>query len=216
MKHILVVISLGILIVGCARDHRSGAGAVGTESGRISGSSGTAAPEEASFALEACRTEVTETEIGKLAASNTKNKAVRNLAKRLVKEHTQAEKELEQLFARKGLPRGEAHLAEQLQSSINDLARLKGAAFDRAFKQQVIAEHEKAIESFEHQAKQGADPDLKAFAEKYLLQLRTHLIMAQELDIDSAGDERQEQAADRALFHNALKGPGIQTPSIQK
>lgn len=210
MKRTLIILSVAALIVGCAHDRHSDMGAVGAASGKISGSG---ASSEAAFAREACHSGVATAEIGKLAATNTRNEAVRNLAKRLVKEHSQAEKELEQLFARKGLS-AEPQLAESLQSSINNLAALKGPAFDRAFKQQVTADHQKAIEAFEQQAAQGTDPDFKAFAEKHLPHLRAHLAMAEQLEVGPA-DASSPEDAESGTLHKGLKGPPIQTPVIR-
>jgi putative membrane protein len=141
-------------------------------------------------------------EIGKLAAPNTKNEAVRRLAHRLVEDHAQAEKELSRIFARKSL-RAEPKLAEHLENSITRLAALKGGEFDRAFKQQVIENHEKAIALFEKQAYQGEDPDLKAFAQKQLPHWREHLETARGLPISS---DLEGPPADASL-NQALQHP---------
>jgi putative membrane protein len=176
----LIAFAIGGGLAGCASDHH--AGASGTGSTSVSGSDGSVTAGEASFARQACQADVAQAEIGKLAAANTKNEAVRSLAKQLVKDHTRAEKELAGIFTRKGIT-GEPQLAENLQTSINHLAELKGAAFDEAFKQQVIEDHEKAIPFFEKQAEQGTDSDLKDFAQKLLPRLRQHLETAQRLSV---------------------------------
>jgi putative membrane protein len=177
----LTALAIGGGLAGCA-NHHTGASASGSAS--ISGSDGTVGAGEASFARQACQAGVTQAEIGKLAAVNTKNETVRSFAKALVKEHTQWEKELGQIFSQKGIS-AESELGEQFQSSINDLAELKGGAFDRAFKQQVIEDHQQAIAVFAKQAEQGTDPDLKAFAQKHLPHLREHLEVAKMLPIST-------------------------------
>ncbi len=170
------------LCAGCASNHRTGASGGGSAS--ITGSDGSVGAGEANFARQACQADVAQAQIGKLASANTKNEAVRSLAKQLVKDHTQAEKELAQIFARKGIS-AEPQLAQSLQTSINRLAELKGGAFDEAFKEQVIEDHEKAIAVFQKQAEQGADPELKAFAQKHLPHLREHLEVAKQLPIST-------------------------------
>jgi len=176
---------LAALASGCASNKHSGMGASASGSATLSGSdNGTAAPAEADFARQACQAGVTQAEIGKLAALNTKNETVRGFAKALVKEHTQWEKELGQIFARKSI-HAESELAEQFQSSINHLAELKGGAFDRAFKDQVIQDHKEAIGAFEKQAAQGTDTDLRMFAQKHLPHLREHLEVAKQLPIST-------------------------------
>jgi putative membrane protein len=183
--HIGGTLLIVALASGCASNNHSNMGASASGSASVSGSdSGTAPPAEANFARQACQAGFTQTEIGKLAALNTKNEMVRGFAKGLVKEHTQQEKELGQIFAAKRIP-AETELAEQFQSSIDHLAELKGGAFDRAFKEQVIEDHEKAIAAYEKQAAQGADPDLRAFAQKHLPHLRDQLEVAKLLPIST-------------------------------
>jgi len=144
--------------------------------------------------------------MGKLAATNTKNQAVRSFARKLVEERTQAEKELAEIFARKGM-RPESTLARNFQSSLNHLARLKGRAFDQAFKEQVIEDQQTSIRLFQEQAEHGADPDLKAFAEKHLPQLRAQLALAERLDART-GDAQTDRESDGGTVNNVLRSLG--------
>ena len=205
MKRTLFLLVTAVLFVGCA-SKRSDMGADSADSGRLTGTgSGTVAPEESSFARQACQAGVAEMEIAKMAARNTKNEAVRSLARKLVEDHAAAEKELNQLFIQKGL-RADPKLAENLETSISRLSTLKGGEFDQAFKQQVIEDHEKAIALFEKQAQQGEDPDLKAFAQKHLPHLREHLEMARALPIGSDTDGPSSDASlDQVLQNPATR-----------
>jgi putative membrane protein len=184
MGHIGATLLIGAFASGCVTN-QSNMGTSASGSATLTGSdSGAASPTEANFARQACQAGATQAEIGKLAALNTKNETVRTFAKSLVKEHTQQEKELGQIFAAKHIP-AESELAEQFQSSIDHLAELKGGAFDRAFRQQVIDDHEKAIVAYEKQATRGTDPELRAFAQKHLPHLREHLELAKQLPIST-------------------------------
>lgn len=69
---------------------------------------------------------------------------------------------------------GSGHAAEPWLSAT-------GAAFDRGFVDAQVKAHQEAIALFEQQAKSGSDGDLKAFAQKHLPGLRTHLKRAQDL-----------------------------------
>ena len=208
MKKVLLGLSLLALLTGCAwREQRaSGSGYAG--SGTVVGAgSHTVTPADSSFAREACQTGTAEVQIGKLAARNTKNREVRALARKLADEHARAEKELGQLFVRKSIP-PEENLEEHLQSSLENLTRLKGHEFDVAFKDQVIQDHQGAIEVFEKQAAQGTDPDLKAFAQKHLPRLREHLAAAQRLDVG-----KDYGAPDAATVNTYLNNPAARNIS---
>jgi putative membrane protein len=58
------------------------------------------------------------------------------------------------------------------------LARLSGAAFDRAYVSAMVKDHQTAVAEFTKQSK-GSDPDVSAFADKMLPALRDHLQRAQ-------------------------------------
>jgi len=206
LKHLIIALCLAGLLAGCATDRHDGMGATADGSQAVSGSA-TVASGDSSFARQACQASAAEIEIGKMAALNTRNKAIRKFAQVLSDDHASAEKELSTLFARKQMP-PEAEFAEGFQHSVQRLAELKGGAFDAAFKQQVIEDHEKAISLFERQAEQGTDPDLKAFAERRLPQLQEHLAMARLLPISSDLDGPTPQPDVNAVLQNpAFRAP---------
>ena len=68
-----------------------------------------------------------------------------------------------------------------MQAVLTKLERLDGAAFDRAYVDDQIRDHEKTIALFEREAKSGKDAELKAFAEKTLPTLKEHLSMVRDL-----------------------------------
>lgn len=205
LKNLAIALSVtGLLLAGCASDPHDGMGASASGSQTVTGPP--IASEDSSFARQACQASAAEIEIGKMAALNTRNKAIRTFAQVLSDDHARAEKELSALFARKQMP-AEPELAEGLQHSLQRLAELKGGAFDAAFKQQVIEDHERAITLFEKQAEQGTDRELKAFAEKRVPQLREHLALARLLPISSDVDGPTAPPDVNAVLQN----PGFRT-----
>jgi len=206
MKPSLLII-LAALIAGCATDRRSGVGSSDSGSEKLGGTDiGSVAPKEADFARKACQSDVTEAEIGKLAASNTRSEAVRNLAKQVVAERTKAEKELSEIFARKGL-RPESKLSRNFQNALDRLAVLRGRAFDQSFKQEMIDQNQAAIQIFEDQAAHGSDPDLKTFAQNHLPQLRAQLAAAEQLNL-SASEAESPPPSDAGALNSILRAPG--------
>jgi len=210
MKRLLVILSATVFFVGCATERATNTGGATGSDVAIGSGSGAVAPADSSFAREACQAGAAEVELGKLAARKTRNREVRALARKISEDHARAEKELSQLFSSKDLP-PEKELAADLQTSLDRLAGLTAREFDQAFKEQVIQDHQKAIELFEKQAQQGTDADLKAFAQKQLPHLREHLAAAQRLEV--ASDTRtggEPTAAD------VLGNPVTRTPSVPR
>jgi putative membrane protein len=87
-------------------------------------------------------------------------------------------KELKEITTKKGIVLTE-QLGQKHQDLLNELSKLKGSEFDKAYTKDMVSGHEKAIELFEIEAKKGMDADVKAWAEKWLPTLREHLKLAQ-------------------------------------
>jgi putative membrane protein len=122
-----------------------------------------------------------EVQVAKLAESKASDQAVKDFAKLLVDQHTNANNELTQLANNKGveLPAAPGFMQRH---SVNSLAKRSGADFDKHFVSEVgIKDHQKDIKEFEKAGKDAKDPDVKAFIEKTLPTLREHLAQAQKL-----------------------------------
>lgn len=184
MNHLALTIAILGLLAGCATNPDSGSPAAMTQ--RITGEA------DCEFTRIACQSGITQLQLGKLAAKNSQNLAVRNLGRRLVSEHSEIERDLGRLCARKGIaPEADLELASQ--TSLEKLAGLFGSDFDRAFKETVIKHHETTIESFEKQRSQGTDPELKAFTERHLPRLCEHLTAARALTIGQQATAKRDR-----------------------
>ena len=187
MQKTLLAISLAALVAGCAKDER-GAPDAGSQN-VVGGASGTLAAQDSTFIQEASQGGMAEVREGELAIKNAQSDAVKQYGQMLVTDHTKANQELKQIATSKG-----ASMPTDLgkhQAHFDRLAALKGQEFDQAFKEQAIKDHEEAIRLFEKQTQQGANAELKAFAQKHLPHLRHHLTMAQQLQVGPA--ERTSQ-----------------------
>ena len=70
----------------------------------------------------------------------------------------------------------------KMQTAREDkLSKLSGAAFDRAYIADMLADHKKDVAEFERQSMHAADADLKAFAAKTLPTLKDHLQQVEQL-----------------------------------
>ncbi len=121
-----------------------------------------------------------EVKLGQLAEQSGMSDAVKKFGARMVEDHTRLGKELQNIATNKGieLPTG---LDQQHQQLMDQLSKTRGAEFDRAYTADMVKGHQKAVDLFETEAKNGQDPDVKAWAEKSLSTLREHLRMAQQI-----------------------------------
>lgn len=152
------------------------------------------------FIEDAAKGGMMEVQAGQLAQSKATDPAVKDFAGTLVQDHQKANDELKQIAESKGV-----QLPTKLDwTQGHELKKLKGEKsnkFDREFAQHEVKDHQKDIKKFEKAAKDLKDPDLKAWAEKTLPDLKKHLQMAQQLP-EAKG--------------NAHASAGNQSPSSKK
>jgi putative membrane protein len=131
------------------------------------------------FIKAAASNGMAEIQLGKLASSRASREEVQEFARRLEKDHGEANVELLKIIDSQGLdvPRD----MEPYLAAAKHLESLKGEAFDRAYLQHIVQEHEEAIAHFTKEAQQGQNPQLKDYASKTLPRLREHLQRAREL-----------------------------------
>ena len=100
-------------------------------------------------------------------------------ARRLVDDHGRLADELRQLGATKGVPVQSRMLVDP---AVTALRTKEGHAFDTAYV--AVAgprAHEDAIRLYETEARDGRDPQLRAFAARALPTLKAHLAAARQL-----------------------------------
>jgi putative membrane protein len=71
--------------------------------------------------------------------------------------------------------------SEEQKQAAQKLAGLSGDAFDKAYADQMVKDHEDAVALFDKESTSGNDADLKAFAGMTLPTLQDHLKMAKAL-----------------------------------
>jgi len=131
---------------------------------------------------------VTKASAGGLAEVNTSNMAlkqatsgdVKEFARHMIKDHTKSNKELISLADKKGFKVAEKMDAKH-QKMAEKLSGLSGAAFDKAYMEGQVKDHEDTIRLFEKQSKSGKDEDLRGWAGKTLPTLKEHLKHAKEV-----------------------------------
>jgi len=135
---------------------------------------------DATFVKKAADGGMAEVALAKLAQTKSANAEVKAFAQKLEQDHSKANDELKTLAESKQVTLPSApskvHAAKESQ-----LSKLTGAAFDRAYVADMLADHKKDVAEFERQSTHAADADVKAFAAKTLPTLKDHLQQVEQL-----------------------------------
>jgi len=126
------------------------------------------------FIKVTCSAGLKEVKLAQLAESQAQSKEVKDFARQMIEDHTKANAELKDIASRTNivLP---TRMIDKHQEIVDKLTALTGDQFDQAYLRHMVESHKKAIKIFEHQAQEGQDPTVKAFASKTLPTLKKHL-----------------------------------------
>lgn len=135
---------------------------------------------DATFAKKAAQGGMAEVAMGQLAADKGASSDVKTFGQTMVTDHSAANDELTAAAAKAdvNLPSGPTSAQEKMKAS---LQKLDGAAFDSRYASMMVKDHEEDVALFREEANTGKDPTLRAFAQKTLPTLESHLDMAKKL-----------------------------------
>lgn len=157
-------------------------GVINPSSGATMGDPGIAkAPQsgDAEFVDKAALAGKAEVQASQLALKQAQSAEVRAFARRMVADHGKANETLTQLAARKGM---KPQVDQISDPDVEALRGKRGRDFDTAYVAAVGPDaHKQAVALFEGEARDGKDPQLRAFAQSTLPTLRHHLSMAEAL-----------------------------------
>jgi putative membrane protein len=148
------------------------------------------------FAMKAAGGGLEEVHLGKLAADQAASPEVKQLAQRLVQDHTKANQELLSIAEKKDIDVPK-ELDDMHEDVVELFSKLEGASFDREYVRYQVMHHEMDTAAFAVQAREGEDPDLKAFAAKQLPLLRGHLQLLRELSAKQPVAGKPGETAER-------------------
>jgi putative membrane protein len=121
-----------------------------------------------------------EIEMSQMALKRSHNDKIKEFAQQMIDDHTKANDDLAQLAKSKNaeLPKVLGNIEE---ASVANLASTPDDKFDQAYIDAQIAAHQNAINNAQAEATNGADVDVKAYAQKAVPNLEHHLVMAKAL-----------------------------------
>lgn len=144
------------------------------------------------FYAKAAAGGMAEVQTGKLAQVKGHSPAVREFGAMMVRDHVKANEKLKQIAARKQVPLPAEPDAKH-KAKKRELEAASGAAFDAAYVQGQIADHEATEALLKQEIESGTDADAKGWARETIPTVTAHLEHARGLSAGAAGGAGQEQ-----------------------
>lgn len=186
MKHSLfAVLVLGLISVGCSSTNKASTPdtAAQPNSGAASSSSSNSATSnpDQDFVTKAAQGNSAEIALGKMVAAKTKDPNVKQFAQMMVKDHTTALNQLQELAQSKNLSLNDS-LPEDAKELQTKLSSDTGKQLDKDYMNGMVEDHQKDVQEFITASQNAKDPDVKQWASKTLPVLQKHLQKAQQID----------------------------------
>ncbi len=134
--------------------------------------------QDRSFFKVALETNLLEIKLGELAQRKGNSEFVREYGMMMVREHTMGFNELKVIGGKTRLPVSK-NLSSASQNAIARLARLSGAAFDNAYRAEMIKGHNAFLIKLEQEIKRGNNSLIRNYAVTAAPVVRLHGKMAE-------------------------------------
>jgi putative membrane protein len=132
------------------------------------------------FVKHAAASGTAEVKIADLGVKKAERADVKAFAEMISSDHTKVNAELKELAKTKGVEIS-AVIAPDHAGTFQKLEKSSGAEFDKEFLSTMVSSHKKGVSNYEAASKDAKDKEVKAFADKTLSALKTHLAKAEEL-----------------------------------
>jgi putative membrane protein len=132
------------------------------------------------FIVAAQKGSIQERVLGRMAEEKSQNRRVKDFGRMIARDHNNALQTLDELMHRNDIAEPK-NLPEDRSQAVQQMKGLSGEAFDKAFFNVVVEDHQKAIASFRKEAESGQNAALRYYAQNLLPMLEKHLREAQDL-----------------------------------
>lgn len=147
--------------------------AAGLLAGR-SGAQTNLSTADQTFILSAAQGGMTEVKLGELAAQKGTREEVKAFGQMMIKDHTAINDDLTALAAKKAVM-VPATLDAEHQATVDKMTTLSAEDFDEAYLAAMIKGHKSTAKAFKAEAAATSDADIKAFLDKSLPVVQSHL-----------------------------------------
>lgn len=184
MMQFSAALVMAAAVTACAGDdaRETDTPATGT-GGAVTGTTGTLDGDR-DFVEEHLAMGHAEVELGRLAEERATHADVKEFAAMMVREHQAAGEELKRIAsgaAASTTTPMRNEVDEELAELREEMSKLTGRDFDRRYIDEMIEDHEDAIDDLENKAERASHPEVKAWAAKTLPSVRQHLERAKSI-----------------------------------
>ena len=138
-----------------------------------------------SFAAQAAQGGMLEVKLADLALQKSNNAQVKAFARKMKEDHTKANEKLKDIVgSNQQLP---TNLTAEQQEQVNNLQSKSGTAFNKAYADTMVQDHQKDVSEFEKASSDAPTAQLRNFASQTLPTLKEHLKLAQQLQSKVGG-----------------------------
>ena len=135
---------------------------------------GTMSDADKAFVAKVSQGGMFEVELGKVAEKQGATQDIRDQGNTEAHDHALVGDKLKGIVTGAGLP-FPSKLNDEFQTRLGKISALKGEAFDRAYLEDMRKIHQADGAAFSKEAKDGSNPDLKAFAAETVRIVDRHL-----------------------------------------
>jgi putative membrane protein len=142
------------------------------------------------FMNNAAMGNMAEVELGNLALAKTSDPDVKAFAQMMVTDHSAAQSELKSIADKKkvSIPSTLSPMHQEMKTMLSGLSDTE---FDKMYMNGQVYDHQRTKSDFEVEKRNGADGDVKAYAEKYLPGITMHLQKAQQIVTSKKYNDQQ-------------------------
>lgn len=155
-------------------------GSTSTTAGTSQGNMKTVARKDRMFMEKAAAGGLMEVDLGNAVKDKAQSQDVKDFASKMATDHSKANDELSALMQQKGLS-APTELPAKDKAKADKIKGMSGAELDKAYMADMVKDHDKDVKEFQNEAKNGTDPDVKAWAAKTVTVLQQHQQMAHDV-----------------------------------
>ncbi|HEY2171155.1 MAG TPA: DUF4142 domain-containing protein [Candidatus Angelobacter sp.] len=182
MKHSLfALLVLGLITVGCTGTNKASTPDTTAQPNSGAAASSPSSSSDQDFVTKAAQGNSAEVELGKIVVARSKDPNVKQFAQMMVKDHSAALNELQELAQSKNLNFND-DLPDDAKALKTKLSGDTGKQLDKDYMDSMLEDHQKDVQEFTDQSHKAKDPDVKQWATKTLPILQKHLDKAQQID----------------------------------